>query len=195
RRARRAPRSAAAVRPRPDATAPPRRGSGAPGHTRPPPTPAPRPQRRDPSRRARTRGRSRARRGRSPGPASARCDRVVPRGRAGVSPGKPWQAIYRVASVGPVYRRGVPWRRHLRLPASIAHPVRLLPLAFLSLIAVGTMLLMLPVAREGEGGTDLMTALFTSASASTITGLATVDTGGYWSPVGQAIIAVLAELG
>src|SRR5690606_7836138 len=122
-------------------------------------------------------------------------DRVVPRGRAGVSPGKPWQAIYRVASVGPVYRRGVPWRRHLRLPASIAHPVRLLPLAFLSLIAVGTMLLMLPVAREGEGGTDLMTALFTSASASTITGLATVDTGGYWSPVGQAIIAVLVELG
>lgn len=73
--------------------------------------------------------------------------------------------------------------------------MRLLPLAFLSLIAVGTMLLMLPVAREGEGGTDLMTALFTSASASTVTGLATVDTGGYWSPVGQAIIAVLVELG
>ena len=33
-----------------------------------------------------------------------------------------------------MYRRGVPWgRRRFRLPASIAHPVRLLPLAFLSI--------------------------------------------------------------
>jgi len=104
-------------------------------------------------------------------------------------------AIYRVAHARPVYRRGVPWRRRYRLPASIAHPVRLLPLAFFSLIVVGTLLLLMPFAREGEADPSFMDALFTSASAVTVTGLATVDTGSYWSPIGQAIIVVLVEIG
>jgi len=83
----------------------------------------------------------------------------------------------------------------LSIPSSIAHPVRLLPLTFLALILVGTLLLLLPVARSGEGSAGLMPALFTSASAATITGLSTVDTSTYWSPAGQGIVLALVEIG
>nr|MCW2727239.1 ATPase [Aeromicrobium sp.] len=83
----------------------------------------------------------------------------------------------------------------LSLPASIAHPVRLLPLTFLALILVGTLLLLLPVARSGESAAGFMPAFFTSTSAVTVTGLATVDTSTYWSPTGQAIILLLVEVG
>ncbi|MET1062404.1 MAG: potassium transporter TrkG [Aeromicrobium sp.] len=83
----------------------------------------------------------------------------------------------------------------LRLPASIAHPVRLLPLTFLALILVGTVLLLLPFARSGEGSAGFMPALFTSASAVTVTGLATVDTATYWTPAGQGIMLALVEIG
>ncbi|MCR4512177.1 TrkH family potassium uptake protein [Aeromicrobium sp. 50.2.37] len=82
-----------------------------------------------------------------------------------------------------------------RIPAAIAHPVRLLPLSFLALILLGTLLLLLPHARSSEGRVDLVDALFTSSSAVTVTGLASVDTSTYWSPFGQAIILVLVELG
>jgi trk system potassium uptake protein TrkH len=73
--------------------------------------------------------------------------------------------------------------------------VRLLPLTFLTLIIAGTLLLLLPFARSGQHSPEFMPALFTSASAVTVTGLATVDTATYWSPAGQAIILVLVEIG
>jgi potassium uptake TrkH family protein len=73
--------------------------------------------------------------------------------------------------------------------------VRLLPLAFLALIIVGTLLLLLPVARAGTGSAGFMPALFTSTSAATVTGLATVDTATYWSPAGQGMLLVLVEVG
>lgn len=77
----------------------------------------------------------------------------------------------------------------------MAHPVRLLPLTFLSLILVGTILLLLPFAHSGPGSAGIMPALFTSASAVTVTGLSTVDVGTYWTPAGQAIMLILVELG
>lgn len=73
--------------------------------------------------------------------------------------------------------------------------MRLLPLSFLTLILLGTLLLLTPFARAGENNPDFMEAFFTSASAVTVTGLTTVDTGTYWSPIGHAIILVLVELG
>ena len=85
--------------------------------------------------------------------------------------------------------------RRLSLPASIAHPVRLLPLTFFALIVVGTLLLLLPWARSGQYSPGFMPAFFTSTSAVTVTGLATVDTSTYWSPAGQGIILVLVEIG
>ena len=83
----------------------------------------------------------------------------------------------------------------LRIPTSIAHPVRLLPLTFLTLILVGTALLLLPFARSGSNNAEFMPAFFTSASAVTVTGLATVDTATYWTPAGQGIMLALVEIG
>ncbi len=73
--------------------------------------------------------------------------------------------------------------------------MRLLPLTFFALILVGTLLLLLPFARSGQYAPGFMPAFFTSTSAVTVTGLATVDTSTYWSPAGQAIILILVEIG
>ncbi|RLV56731.1 TrkH family potassium uptake protein [Aeromicrobium phragmitis] len=81
------------------------------------------------------------------------------------------------------------------MPPAVAHPVRLLPLVFLALILVGTLLLLLPFARAGETNPTFMDALFTATSAVTVTGLTTVDTGSYWSPIGHVIILILVEIG
>lgn len=62
-----------------------------------------------------------------------------------------------------------------------------------AVILVGTLLL-LPVSAAGARA-DLLTALFTSASAACTTGLVTVDTGAYWSVFGQVVIVVLMEVG
>lgn len=77
----------------------------------------------------------------------------------------------------------------------IRHPARLVPLGFLGLIAIGTALLMLPVARTGGVGAPLLTALFTSTSAVCVTGLIVVDTPTYWSGLGQWIILALFQAG
>lgn len=74
-------------------------------------------------------------------------------------------------------------------------PGRVVPLAFLSAIVVGTGLLALPVASTGEGTSGLLPALFTATSAVCVTGLTAVDTATYWSPTGQAIILALIQVG
>ena len=75
------------------------------------------------------------------------------------------------------------------------HPVRLLPLAFVVGIVLGSLILMLPVSRTGEGDEVVMPALFTSTSAVTVTGLSTVDTAHFWTPFGQGVILVLVQIG
>jgi trk system potassium uptake protein len=77
----------------------------------------------------------------------------------------------------------------------IQHPARLVPLAFLVVIALGTALLALPVARAGEGAAPLLTALFTSVSATCVTGLIITDTPVYWSMFGQVVIMALFQIG
>lgn len=65
--------------------------------------------------------------------------------------------------------------------------------SFASLIAAGTLLLKMPNATtEGIGWVD---ALFTSTSAVCVTGLIVVDTATAFTPLGQAIILVLIQLG
>lgn len=88
------------------------------------------------------------------------------------------------ASAGPALRRH-----------GIRHPARLVPLSFLGLIAFGTLLLALPVARAGEGSAPLLTALFTAVSAACVTGLAVTDTPVYWSTFGQVVILALLQVG
>ena len=60
---------------------------------------------------------------------------------------------------------------------------------------LGTGLLLLPAARSGPGSAAPLEALFTATSAVCVTGLAVVDTAGYWSGFGQAVILVLIQVG
>ncbi len=76
-----------------------------------------------------------------------------------------------------------------------AHPLRLLVAAFAGLIAVGTVLLALPIAAQGDFRPSLAIALFTATSAVCVTGLTLVDTGTSWSGFGQGVILLLIQLG
>ena len=71
----------------------------------------------------------------------------------------------------------------------------LIVISFLTLIALGTLLLMLPISSAQGKFTDPLTAGFTSVSATCVTGLVTVDTGSYWSFFGQAVILLMIQIG
>jgi Trk-type K+ transport system membrane component len=77
----------------------------------------------------------------------------------------------------------------------VRHPGQAVAAAFLVGIAVGTGLLLLPIARAGPGGAGVVEALFTATSAVCVTGLTVVDTGTYWSGFGQAVILGLIQVG
>lgn len=81
------------------------------------------------------------------------------------------------------------------MKSSLQHPARLVPFAFLVAIAIGTVLLLLPIATVGPGGTDFITALFTATSAVCVTGLIVVDTPTYWTGFGQGVILALIQVG
>jgi Trk-type K+ transport system membrane component len=74
-------------------------------------------------------------------------------------------------------------------------PPRIIPLAFLAGILVGTLLLMLPAARAGEGGAPFIVALFTATSAFCVTGLTVVDTPTYWTGFGHFVLLLLMQVG
>lgn len=74
-------------------------------------------------------------------------------------------------------------------------PTLILVYGFAGLIAIGTILLMLPVSSKAGLLTSPVTALFTSTSAVCVTGLVVVDTRDYWSPFGQGVLLVLMQLG
>ncbi|HET9139040.1 TrkH family potassium uptake protein [Actinophytocola sp.] len=75
------------------------------------------------------------------------------------------------------------------------HPARSVVLGFALAVLVGTILLMLPVAAESGRATAPLTALFTATSAVCVTGLALVDTAGYWSGFGEVVILGLIQIG
>ena len=68
-------------------------------------------------------------------------------------------------------------------------------LGFMLVIAVGAILLSLPAASKKGEGLRVMDAVFTSTSAVCVTGLVVHDTATYWSSFGQAVIAVLIQIG
>jgi len=69
---------------------------------------------------------------------------------------------------------------------------RLIVLAFAALILAGTLLLKIPAANHGISWLD---AFFMSVSAATVTSLQTVDPARAFTPLGQAILAGLVQLG
>ncbi len=75
-------------------------------------------------------------------------------------------------------------------------PVQVLPLGFLALILVGSLLLLLPIATpDGARPLTVLEAMFTATSASCVTGLVVADTGTQFSTFGQAVILFLIQVG
>jgi potassium uptake TrkH family protein len=77
----------------------------------------------------------------------------------------------------------------------LRHPARIVPLAFLGHITIGTVLLSLPIARRGPGGAPFMTAFFTAVSNGCVTGLTVVDTAAYWTTFGHLVLLGLMQVG
>jgi potassium uptake TrkH family protein len=67
--------------------------------------------------------------------------------------------------------------------------------SFVLLIAGGAALLSLPTMTTGKESIPLIDALFTSTSATCVTGLIVVDTGTYFTFRGQLVILLLIQLG
>lgn len=74
-------------------------------------------------------------------------------------------------------------------------PGQMIIISFISLILIGTFLLMLPISTRNGKGAPFMDALFTSTSASCVTGLVMHDTAQYWSPFGQLVLLLLIQIG
>jgi trk system potassium uptake protein TrkH len=67
--------------------------------------------------------------------------------------------------------------------------------SFAAVIAIGTVMLLLPRATTTGNSMPFVDALFTATSATCVTGLIVVDTGSYFSQFGQVIIMLLIQLG
>ncbi len=74
-------------------------------------------------------------------------------------------------------------------------PVRILAAGFAIVILLGSLLLCLPFSVKSGVSISYIDALYTSTSAVCVTGLATVDPGSTFTPIGQAIIAILIQIG
>lgn len=83
--------------------------------------------------------------------------------------------------------------RRLNFNREFLNPAQLFIASFVGMILVGTLLLMLP--RATHEGISALDALFTATSAVCVTGLIVVDTGTYFTDLGQTIILILIQLG
>lgn len=75
------------------------------------------------------------------------------------------------------------------------NPSLVVILAFLTIIGIGTMLLLLPRSTASGKETTFLDALFTATSATCVTGLIVVDTGTHFSLLGQLTILSLVQIG
>ena len=84
-------------------------------------------------------------------------------------------------------------RQHLKYKHITSFQIIIL--GFLSVIILGSILLMLPVATRDGKGAEFSDALFTATSAVCVTGLVIHDTATYWSTFGQGVILFLIQIG
>jgi trk system potassium uptake protein len=75
------------------------------------------------------------------------------------------------------------------------HPSTIFIFSFLVIIAAGTALLLMPEMTTVKGSMTFTNALFTSVSATCVTGLAVVNTASFFSLKGQFVIMMLMKLG
>ena len=97
----------------------------------------------------------------------------------------------RVERVRPQEYQVRPQRRVRRPPS----PWLVLIVGFAALVAIGTVLLLLPIATAPGRATGPLTALFTATSAVCVTGLVVVDTAAHWTPFGHVVILALVQVG
>lgn len=71
----------------------------------------------------------------------------------------------------------------------------MIALGFASTILLGTLLLLMPFSIRSGITVQPVDALFSATSAVCVTGLLTVDTADTFTPVGQAVMAVLIQIG
>ncbi len=83
----------------------------------------------------------------------------------------------------------------INLAASGRNPTQTLIASFVFLIISGAGLLMLPAASSGQQNLSFVDALFTSTSATCVTGLIVKNTGEDFSIMGQVVILTLIQLG
>ncbi len=81
------------------------------------------------------------------------------------------------------------------LPRIKTHPAVLFILSFLGITIVGTLLLMMPEMTTKFGGMGALDALFTSTSATCVTGLMVEDTMTFFTFKGQIVLLILIQLG
>lgn len=90
----------------------------------------------------------------------------------------------------------MPFRRAGQAIVRRLSPAQLVLASFMAAIFVGAGLLTLPpMAAPGTPPVGFVDALFTATSAVCVTGLTTLDTATRWSPLGQATILALIQLG
>ncbi len=75
------------------------------------------------------------------------------------------------------------------------NPVRTICISFALVILAGTVLLTLPICSRDGKFTPLLDALFTATSATCVTGLIVYDTYQKFTPLGQAVILMLIQIG
>lgn len=73
--------------------------------------------------------------------------------------------------------------------------IQIIALGYFCIILAGSLLLMLPISTANGKCASPVTALFTSVSASCVTGLVVQDTSTYWSIFGQIVIIFLIQIG
>lgn len=75
------------------------------------------------------------------------------------------------------------------------HPTQVVAAAFTAIILLGTFLLTLPIATNSGKVTPFMDALFTATSATTVTGLSTLNVETHWNLFGHVVIGALIQVG
>ncbi len=85
--------------------------------------------------------------------------------------------------------------RHMSRISRSFSPAQVITLVFAAIVFLGAVLLSLPVSSRTGESCGFLTALFTSCSATCVTGLSLVDTYTQWSGFGQVILLCLIQVG
>ncbi len=72
---------------------------------------------------------------------------------------------------------------------------KIIAVGYLVVIAMGTLLLMLPISNREGTATTFLDAWFTATSATCVTGLVIYDTYTFWTTFGQVVILTLIQIG